>query len=824
MFGYVYLIVPSVAGFCLLSRWLPGTPALVRLVGGFLAGMIVSSWVTYALAAGLSGQTDSSLKIGMWVTVVASVAATVWAGRLLLWRSLIVTPMELVVTAASFGFSWWLMGERLAPDPSGTKHELMVSANTWADWALHLSLARGFSVGSNYPTEYPFYANVPIRYHYGYDFYTGALQNGGMPILQAYKLPVGLAFTAMMVLLYALARMLFAPKRPDLSKWRPHRGDWIGILATLLLITDQSVTWFRFFKVDAGGSVSKLFDPDVLSAHKGYLAIGYYNGTDAIPNYVTLNEYLTESHQVFAVAICLFLSFILLEQLRGRPRLDLRRALLIGVLLGLSLWINALAWAAAMVFFGALLLIFGGFAVGRRIQAQRLSQEEPLTEPSPEPEAPIEIGPSTSQASVPADEHVVVLPSISPQDDHMTSGQEFEPVPTVELVSTAEPATTDELAPVSVAVLDGGTSREESPTPTVREEAGAWLKAAALLLGPSLALGVAQLLWLARGGVPQKYDTIHIGYLVCNWTAAPCHKDGQMDLFSLTDWSSFLHYWWLNRGIALPLLVVAFLAGRHFDKKVIAAISAIFIITSTFQFSSDIGGTSHKLINVWATLTDLFVALAVVQVCELGAALFRRARLTSDAAPEQDIDPLTRGTLAGAGMLAWLSIPVMVFVLIASGIVDFAVIKNDFKVPVFGDDTEEAAIAWIATDTPKHAVFLTNYGDLYTPPTLGGRGIFLGYVPWVQNAGYDPEPRLAATKEIYAAQNHDEACRLLKQNKIDYVQIGPSERALDKTPDQRNFLVNEDMFKSSFTLAHSEARGGASYDYYAVDVSCRNVQ
>ncbi len=72
--------------------------------------------------------------------------------------------------------------------------ELVVSANTWADMGLHIALSRSFSVASNYPTQYPFFAGEPIRYHFGFDFFfAGMLQKGGLSVLWSFNLPASSA-------------------------------------------------------------------------------------------------------------------------------------------------------------------------------------------------------------------------------------------------------------------------------------------------------------------------------------------------------------------------------------------------------------------------------------------------------------------------------------------------------------------------------------------------------------------------------------------------------------------------------------------------------
>jgi hypothetical protein len=139
-------------------------------------------------------------------------------------------------------------------------------------------------------------------------------------------------------------------------------------------------------------------------------------------------------------------------------------------------------------------------------------------------------------------------------------------------------------------------------------------------------------------------------------------------------------------------------------------------------------------------------------------------------------------------------------------------IKNDFKVEVFGDKTP--AVEWIDENLPRDAVFLTAWGELYIAPNLAGRGVYLGYDPWVASAGYDAETRRQRTAEMYGASDKTSACRLLLQEAIDYVQIGPQEETSGRFP------LNAALFERDFIAAGSADQSGGIATYYDVAASC----
>jgi hypothetical protein len=323
-----------------------------------------------------------------------------------------------------------------------------------------------------------------------------------------------------------------------------------------------------------------------------------------------------------------------------------------------------------------------------------------------------------------------------------------------------------------------------------------WTRLAAWFIVPALALAIPQAVWLNGGLGNDGSVRTQIGYLVCSSPNSECNPNGEMDLLNLSHWMEFGNYWLLNQGLMFPLLIFAFVIARRGDLKILAAIMAVFIFGSLFQLSRDLGGHNHKVFNLWEILASLFVAYALVELWNIGRGMLGALNMKLPA-----LQPV-----------AWVGVPILFFGLTLSGLLDFMTIKNDWEVPVFGDN--QAAVDWIEENTDGDAVFLVGWGDLYTAPTLAGRNVFLGYDPWVSSAGYDAEPRKQIISSIYGAGSRDEACSLLVENDIDYVLIGRSERAGQKFP------LSEQLFKDEFILAGSAPQGADTVDIYDVGASC----
>lgn len=383
MIAAVYLLTLTIAGILVVTRFMPKAPVMVRIAGGFLAGIVFSGWITYACAYGLHSATSDSLLIGLIVSIAVNVAVISALSLRFRLSDYKLAPLEIVLIGLALVFSFWLMNQRLMVQTDQPGDPLVVSSNTWGDTALHVALSKSFSQGDNYPTEYPFYAHEPIRYHFGYDFFAGALQEGGFSVQWAFNLPGALGFTAMMIMLFALARFLFAgygggTRNPGSLR---NFGVWTGLVAVALLMTNSSFAFIRYFDQfdNAGLSFTDALDPNGGAGTSAlgwwhlnrYLALGPYDvgqGVDIISLFNTPNVYLTQTHLIIGMAIVLFVAFGLVQPLRnGHPLTPLRGGFL-GVLFGLCFWINGVLYIAVGVFFASLLIVFAGFAAYRHAE------------------------------------------------------------------------------------------------------------------------------------------------------------------------------------------------------------------------------------------------------------------------------------------------------------------------------------------------------------------------------------------------------------------------------------------------------------------------
>jgi hypothetical protein len=271
-------------------------------------------------------------------------------------------------------------------------------------------------------------------------------------------------------------------------------------------------------------------------------------------------------------------------------------------------------------------------------------------------------------------------------------------------------------------------------------------------------LALPQLVYQFRGSSPS--FSFHPGYLI-PWP--------------LTS-NKIISYWYLNLGLSLVLIPAGFLLANNSAKKLFLTILPLFLIGNLFQFSPEIAG-NHKFFNFFIIIGNLFSAWAVYS-------LWRKK------------------------ILGKILAPVFVFLMIFSGIIDFFPVKNDFMYSI-NDASKNPDVAWIKNNTPPDAVFL-NSSFLYHPASLAGRKIFLGWPYFSWSAGYNTDKRAQLMENIWATNDKNKTCRLLRENRIYGVVLE------NKSQD---FPINFPFWENEF-LADYKNRD-QSLAIYTVNANCQ---
>jgi hypothetical protein len=191
------------------------------------------------------------------------------------------------------GFSIWLMFFTF-----GYKDDQFVMrSRLWSDFAAHLPLIRSFSLGKNFPVEYPQFAGEPIRYHFLFYLLVGFLEKLGFNLAFALNLLSALGFFGLLTMIYFIAGKLAAE-----NSLTPKKKNKIviiaGILAVFLFLFNSSLTFVDYFQ-EHSLSFSSI---TAIPQNDQFVNFGPWNGDD-ISAFWHWNVYTNQRHLAFSIAL-----------------------------------------------------------------------------------------------------------------------------------------------------------------------------------------------------------------------------------------------------------------------------------------------------------------------------------------------------------------------------------------------------------------------------------------------------------------------------------------------------------------------------------------
>lgn len=266
MLGIVYLILATYLGRLVLSPVLPrlaqvaqhnlftAQPVslsrwLVVLPASFLTGTLLMAWFTYGLAY-LLAFTGNPLLFANLITFAVCGGLALYS--LVRHKALtipnlrqireIFSPVRLLalykrhpadmtfcilaLLAAAFidYYTFYIH-----------KGSIYVAPSVHSDFGPHLAMIRSFSLGANYPTEYPHFPNGYVRYHFMFFFLCGNLEYLGLRLDHAFNLPSLLSLASFWILLYVVAAITAGRKA-------------VGYIVLALLLFRSSFAFFTYAK------------------------------------------------------------------------------------------------------------------------------------------------------------------------------------------------------------------------------------------------------------------------------------------------------------------------------------------------------------------------------------------------------------------------------------------------------------------------------------------------------------------------------------------------------------------------------------------------
>ena len=230
---------------------------------------------------------------------------------------------------------------------------LYSGVTVYGDYAPHTAMMRSFSVGNNFPTQYPHYGGADVKYHFMFQFLTGNLEYLGLRLDIAYNLVSVASLLGFLMLLYQIALRITGRMS-------------CGILTCIFFFFRSGTAFFRFVweHFQAGDLLETLQNNTSFIGYTTNENWGLWN----------FNVYLNQRHLAFGLLLSALAVWVFLDWLEAgcaheekgwrwmKERLfsieawksrDLERALLMGMLLGLCAF-----WNGAAVI-GCLLILLG---------------------------------------------------------------------------------------------------------------------------------------------------------------------------------------------------------------------------------------------------------------------------------------------------------------------------------------------------------------------------------------------------------------------------------------------------------------------------------
>lgn len=177
--------------------------------------------------------------------------------------------------------------------------QFLVRSYLWSDFAAHLPLMRSFSLGDNFPPEYPQYANEPIRYHFLFYFLVGWLEKLGLNLVLALNLLSALGLAVLLMLIFKLAMKFYGAEEKG--------AILAGSLAVILFLFNSSLSFVDYFQ-EKGWTMQSVVQ---MVQVEEFVNFGPWNG-DEISAFWNWNIFTNQRHLAFSFALALLVAWPIL--------------------------------------------------------------------------------------------------------------------------------------------------------------------------------------------------------------------------------------------------------------------------------------------------------------------------------------------------------------------------------------------------------------------------------------------------------------------------------------------------------------------------------
>ncbi len=292
--GIILLLTAFLIGFFMVDRFLPLRNSVIRACGGFLFGCAVGGTLLYLLEIVLTAWLgpDASLVTSLLFMIIAVLILIIdraWFSRLKIDLCHLSKDKWLIVVCLCFLiFSGWLNYFTFYQDWSG---DIRVFNGAWSDIMYHHAYVRTVAVGGNIPTQYPYFARAPIRYHFLFDYWAGKVAQLGLNSVHSLNLLSALSLFVLLLLVFELGRIYF-------------QSPVVGLLGGIFLLFHSSwagVTWL--IQNWGGDLIGRIL------GKTGWLSGAEFEGWGLF----NLNVFINQRHFAFGLAIFLWLLVYFLD-------------------------------------------------------------------------------------------------------------------------------------------------------------------------------------------------------------------------------------------------------------------------------------------------------------------------------------------------------------------------------------------------------------------------------------------------------------------------------------------------------------------------------
>ena len=159
----------------------------------------------------------------------------------------------------------------------------------FSDFGPHTAVMRSFSLGSNFPTQYPHFPDGTARYHFMFQFFCGNLEFLGLPLDWSMNIPSILSLVFFVVLFYCFVTIMTKKKA-------------IALIAALLFFFRSSLAFIDYFKNETGGILKALIGSTEFIGITMHEDWGLWNQ----------NVYINQRHLPFSLCVLTLVLIVML--------------------------------------------------------------------------------------------------------------------------------------------------------------------------------------------------------------------------------------------------------------------------------------------------------------------------------------------------------------------------------------------------------------------------------------------------------------------------------------------------------------------------------